>query len=290
MLNGNDGDDSLIGGVGDDQLLGGPDDDTLRPDEGADRISGGAGIDRATYADRSDPLTISVDNVANDGVTSENDDVRTDVEEVAGGDGNDNIVGSRFRNVLLGGAGDDTLEGANGFDTLEGGTGADVLNGANGDDLLDPGRGRDRIAGGNGNDEVTYAGRQDSLKVTLDGTANDGAKSEGDNVATDVENITGGDAVDTLIGNGLDNQLTGGPGGDNLRGGDGSDALIGGGGGDLLNGGLGVDTALGGAGNDLISTADRQADEVQCGAGRDQVTFDRTRDRVAADCEALRRK
>ena len=96
--------------------------------------------------------------------------------------------------------------------------------------------------------------------------------------------------MDTLIGNGLDNQLDGGPGGDNLRGGAGSDALIGGRGGDLLNGGLGVDTALGGAGNDLISTVDRQADEVQCGAGRDMVTFDRTRDRVAADCEVQRRK
>jgi Ca2+-binding RTX toxin-like protein len=44
--------------------------------------------------------------------------------------------------------------------------------------------------------------------VTLDGVANDGSAGENDRVKSDVENIIGGTAVDTLTGNTLDNVIT----------------------------------------------------------------------------------
>jgi Ca2+-binding RTX toxin-like protein len=53
-----------------------------------------------------------------------------------GGDGNDEIRGSRGADVLLGGAGDDFLLGLGGRDLLIGGTGADLLVGHRGDDIL----------------------------------------------------------------------------------------------------------------------------------------------------------
>ncbi len=107
-----------------------------------------------------------------------------------------------------------------------------------------------------------------------------------------VENIAGGDAVDTLTGSDADNVLEGGPGGDRLRGGAGSDALIGQGGNDWLTGGAGRDTVLGGAGGDLLGSVDRTEDEVRCGAGRDRATVDGgvRGDRVAPDCESVRRR
>ena len=65
-----------------------------------------------------------------------------------------------------------------------------------------------------------------------------------------IENATGGNKADLLIGNEYDNVLTGGRGADTLLGGAGNDTLIGDKGADLLNGGRGNDTLTGGAGAD----------------------------------------
>jgi len=144
----------LRGGAGNDTLRGGAGNDTLDGGTGADLLSGGPGIDTVTYADRTAALKISLDNRANDGETSERDNVRSDVENVIGGAGNDLIIGSSAANFLRGGAGNDTLRGGAGNDTLDGGPGLDVLLGEDGNDLLlgrdtsaevlDGGRGYDR--------------------------------------------------------------------------------------------------------------------------------------------------
>ena len=57
-MRGTDGSDALNGGAGDDSLDGG---------NANDSQFGGIGIDTATYAARTDGLTISLDDVANDG-------------------------------------------------------------------------------------------------------------------------------------------------------------------------------------------------------------------------------
>ena len=67
---------------------------------------------------------------------------------IAGGDGDDRLVGANFDDRLFGGNGNDTLEGGTGNDQLFGGDGNDTLNGGFGDDELEGGKGDDIINGG----------------------------------------------------------------------------------------------------------------------------------------------
>ncbi len=120
-------------------------------------------------------------------------------------------------------------------------------------------------------DTVTYTGSAASVTVSLnDAKADDGAAGEGDNVGSDVENVTGGSGNDTLAGNVSPNRLVGN---------DGSDTLVGSGGSDDLQGGNG---------DDGIFADDGAVDTVSCGAGVDQADVDGV-DTVSADCETVTR-
>ena len=83
-LNGGAGDDTLTGGDGNDVFNGGDGDDSLvagaLTTDGADTYNGGAGLDVVTYAARSIGVTVSIDGVANDGETGEDegDNVKAD--------------------------------------------------------------------------------------------------------------------------------------------------------------------------------------------------------------------
>ncbi|MBI5103535.1 MAG: hypothetical protein HZB46_00835 [Solirubrobacterales bacterium] len=129
-------DDVLRGGAGDDEIdgLGGADDlgglganDTLDGGLGPDVLAGGPGVDQASYATRTADVSVTIGGGAPDGAAGEGDDVRADVENVAGGSGDDVLTGNLRANTLLGGAGADTLTGGTGRDVLSGGTGADLL-------------------------------------------------------------------------------------------------------------------------------------------------------------------
>jgi Ca2+-binding RTX toxin-like protein len=277
-LNGGGGDDTLSGGADDDTLNGGAGNDTLNGDEqndtvngddgndilrggaGGDAMNGGNGSDTADYADRGNPLTITLDGQPGDGEAGENDNVAADVEIVNGGGGADSITGSDIDNVLNGNGGNDTLIGQGGNDTLSGGDGDDTLSG---------GAGADTLSGGNGSDSVSYAGAAVPVRVTLDGLAGDGAAGENDNVGADVENVTGGNVGDVLIGNAGPNGLQGGPGDDRLLGGGGADTLD------------------GGDGNDSIQALDGAVDQVLCVNGTDGAIADKGD--VLNACEAVQR-
>jgi len=69
-----------------------------------------------------------------------------------------------------------------------------------------------------------------------------------------VENASGGDADDLLIGNEYDNELNGGDGNDFLFGTTGLDSLLGGKGNDVLVGGMDADILNGGQGYDVVQT------------------------------------
>ena len=125
-LFGNAAGNALRGGPGNDLLDGGAGADTLEGGPGADDLAGGAGTDRVTYPEAA-AQRISLDGVRDDGVPGELDNVRADIEDVAAGDGNDEIIGNDADNVLDGGAGDDRIDGGAGVDTLLGGAGADAL-------------------------------------------------------------------------------------------------------------------------------------------------------------------
>ena len=191
-IEGGQGDDNLFGEPGDDTLEGGPGLDLLDGGAGADTLSGGTGmpfdvlldfiaedeggglfldLDVVAYSTRTDPVSVVLDGVANDGEADERDHVLADVEGALGGGGADELTGDPGVNVLVGGAGDDTIVGGGGTrDALVGEGGDDRLHGAAreeellggaGDDFLAGGPGRDTIAGGPGRDTASGAGGRD---------------------------------------------------------------------------------------------------------------------------------
>ena len=235
-LFGEAGNDSLHGGGGNDSINGGAGNDTLDGGLGADTLNGTEGNDTATYADRTEDLTITAEGIANDGAPGEDDNVTTTVENIIGGSGNDSIVGNAANNLLLGGDGNDTLSGVKGDDTLDGQAGAD------------------NMSGGSGLDTVTYASRTNPVSVRLGAgpsTSGCGEAGENDTIFNDVETIIGGSGNDVLVGD----EFVPGP---NLlmEGGPGNDALGGGSGNDTLEGGLGNDSMGHDPGNDVIDGGD----------------------------------
>lgn len=326
-LRGGAGDDTLRGGpandanyldgeTGDDMVIGGPQRDELDGGPGADVLDGGGGsADRASYAIRTGRVEVTLDDLANDGAaasfclagggscgtyTFERDNVRSTVEYVTGGSGNDTLTGHAGANSLAGGPGADTLNGLGGNDTLRGDQGNEVYNGGDGRDTLvsTVEDGADVFNGGPGAwDRVTYAGRTAPVVVDVDGDDDDGANGEADNVKTDVEQVAGGNGDDRLTGNADPDVLFGGPGSDELFGlggidllvgehdatvaqvGDGSpgdDVLHGGADADSLDGGPGDDT-LNGEGNDDRLAGGSGGDVFQGGDGRDSPTTARGR-------------
>lgn len=281
-LNGGPGADTIDGGLGDDVLNGGPGDDVFdcgTSTDGADVISGGLGVDTADYSGRTATLAISLNNNAGDGEEDEGDNVKSDVENVYGGSVRDTIVGSSSDNVLEGRDGDDEIHGGGGHDTIRGGDGDDALYGDAGNDTFDEddhSNGADAISGGAGIDTVSYEARTATLSVTLDGVADDGETSEGDDLsATDVEDIYGGDGPDTIVGNALGNKIWGGAGDDDISG----DA-----GADVLSGGLGDDTLHGGDGDDILD-GEGGTDLMFCGGGDGDVVTDPIDSSPTASCE-----
>src|SRR5581483_4409252 len=256
-VHGNKGNDTLKGatqgdidgGEGDDEMIGG---------SGANTFYGGDGNDTADYASRTDNLSITLDNVANDGAKNEHDDVREDVESIFGGNGNDYINTAETGNFyVLGFGGNDTIYSHYGDDTIAGG---------DGNDLLDGGLNPDVIQGGPGNDTVTYASRKHSVFIHFDNNYDSGEGSykadnqqlipaEGDRLSADIETIYGGSGDDSFFGDGRPSLHFYGFGGKDyfnpegssnctLDGGDGDDQFdVSSGSSNLMIGGAGEDTA-----------------------------------------------
>jgi Ca2+-binding RTX toxin-like protein len=302
------GADTLTGGAGDDfieairsrgqhKLLGGDGNDRIRGGFGKDEVSGGGGNDLLDYAYRTSSLTISLDNVANDGQAGELDNVKSDVEQVTTGNGNDRVTGSSAANSLNGGNGNDTLDGAGGNDTLAGGAADDSLMGGDGNDTFPCGSatdGADQIIGGGGRDTVDYSARTVGVLVYTDGINNDGnhiagtaVTDEHDNVAADVENLIGSATGDDLRGSQNVANVIDGRGGDDYvrtslndpdvmahRTDGGADTLIGGAGDDYLDAifSRANHQFTGGDGNDLMRVG-YGVDVVDGGNGTDTVSY-----------------
>jgi Ca2+-binding RTX toxin-like protein len=302
-LSGDVGGDTLSGGAGDDALYGynlvnsnpsrdgndalhGDDgSDVLTGHWGSDDLDGGSGIDRADYGDKRDfdPIGVTLDDDttrndggASDGTIGNRDIVRTNVEWVFGGHGADTIVDAVTTSSVA-----NTFNGRSGSDVMSGGLGADTLQGTDGNDTLNGERAgvtaesdSDQLQGGAGTDTVTYSNRTQNLRITLDGSANDGTfvgvSQEGDNVASDVERVVGGsgnDAIEAQATN-VGNVLSGGAGADTIDGKDGDDTLNGDAGQDSLTGGAGIDAFFGGDDDDDIFARDTTPETVvDCGAG-----------------------
>ena len=107
-------------------------------------INGGTGTD--TFLAAGGTWTVSLDDIANDGVSPAVANVRSDVENVTGGTFGDTLTGSAAANVLRGGGGGDTLDGKGGADQLFGDSGDDKIGARDGvADTIDCGDGTDTV-------------------------------------------------------------------------------------------------------------------------------------------------
>ena len=232
-LLGGSGADSIDAESGVDDVDGGADDDTIRGGTENDRVNGGDGSgDRIRYDEPSRAAAVEVnlsDGTGSDGGPTETTEDALGFERIIGTRFGDELTGDGGANVLDGGGGDDVLRGAGGTDALRGGAGADT---------------------------ASYSERTESVAVSLDGTANDGAPGEDDAVAADVENAIGGAGGDSLTGNERANALDGGPGADSIAG-------LG-----------GVDAVDAGDGDDAVSAIDGNDESIDCGDGTDVAEAD----------------
>lgn len=100
---------------------------------------------------------------------------------LAGGAGNDTLIGYASDDLLMGNDGNDSLSGEAGNDLLDGGAGADSLRGGAGNDRLSGGAGADNLQGGSGSDtlhggagnDVLIGGTHDAYWNTYSGAGDD---------------------------------------------------------------------------------------------------------------------
>ena len=252
ILKGRGGADLLAGADGSDLLIGGAGGDTLDGGEGHDLVSYSSS-GQAVQIDLSDAAAESGGDAAGDVLISVEEILATRYDDVLiGGGGGERLRGYAGSDQIDGDAGDDTLIGGSAPDLIQGGTGQDWLLGQDGDDALFGGPGDDRLRGnagadtldgGEGHDWALYTDSDAAVRVDLsDGLAESGGTAQGD-VLVDIEWLLGSRYGDTLVGDDAANVL---------RGKEGDDLLSGGAGRDILRGDEGDDTLMGGEGDDVF--------------------------------------
>jgi len=283
LINGNSGDDYLVGTAGDDVINGLEGDDAVLGLAGSDDLNGGAGNDVLTGGAGNDQID------GGDG----DDVIQGDLISASlSGDGDDHLNGGSGRDLIYAGGGNDTVTGGADFDQIYGGDGADQIDGGDGDDFLIAGEigtdaAADTVFGGTGNDRITAGygdtvdggADSDSLDLFLNYGAsagvtadfreltNGGSLTIAGGVLTGIEYVTGlsltefNDRVIAGAVAGLQGIFLDGWGGDDdLTGTSGIDMISGGDGNDIIRGGVGFNPAIfpstdrlrGDAGYDII--------------------------------------
>jgi Ca2+-binding RTX toxin-like protein len=180
----------------------------------------------------------------------------------------DPLNGSDLSDGMNGFNGDDRMFGFGGNDNMHGDGGNDKLHGGLGNDSLDGGldgsplddkfaADADLLDGGEGIDTATYSQVQHGVSVNLLQGITLGQGNV--DALVSIENVTGTNFNDSLIGDGGNN---------GLQGADGIDFLDGGAGNDNLNGGIGNDTLKGNIGDDIL-VGSSGADKLDGGGGAD---------------------
>lgn len=177
-------------------LSGGDHNDTLISGGGADTLDGGNDYDTVSYASRGSNVIVDADNSADDGESGENDNVKTNVEVIEGGWGDDTLTVTTVNafTELRGGSGNDTLNGRNNnspiWEVFYGEDGNDTINPAGGSDIAYGGEGGDVINGGGGSDWYYGEGGDDTI---AGGSGNDTLEG-----GSGADGISGNDGNDTI--------------------------------------------------------------------------------------------
>ena len=239
-IDGNDEDNTLIGGQYRDIITAGAGDDIILSGADDDKIDGGDGFDIASFAQG---VSVGINADLRRKTVFEGDIVENTYENFVSGDANilaniEGLIGTEFNDVLTGDYSDNFLQGGNGVDTISGNAGNDVIHGGLGLDILD---------GGAGFDIASYAGAAYAIKFDLNGDQSEFYLYNGNYLAGDTvsnfEGVIGTGLADRLIGNEFNNYLSGSGGADHISGGAGNDIIHGGHGLDTLDGGEGFDIA-----------------------------------------------
>lgn len=280
-LEGGDGDDKLIGGAGNDSMDGGFGSDVYLIDRADEHSRAeindtgiGLALDEVRFAATSllggATLTIFAGDLGLEtvtigtglGVTADSSgslglnvdaSLAPNALKITGNAGGNNLVGTRFADVLIGGAGSDVCDGRDGSDIYFVSTRSDRPTG----EIRDSGSPTDR-------DELRIASPGSAAapaefwdllpndtgleRVTIGTGLGAEANTSGlgliDINASGVSNpltLTGNNGANRITGTAFADWLEGNGGPDSLTGGDGNDTLIGGSGDDHLRGGAGRD-------------------------------------------------
>jgi Ca2+-binding RTX toxin-like protein len=165
----------------------------------------------------------------------------------------------------------DGITGAtNDGDVIKGMGGDDRIYAGGGDDVIQGGLGGDYMDGGDDEDTANYIDSISGVTVNLLTGKGQGGSAEGDTLYQ-IENVTGSNFDDILLGDGGDNKLYGRDGKDTLKGAGGQDELFGGAGSDVLYGNQDSDELWGESGNDQLFGG-TGFDWLVGGEGRDTMT------------------
>lgn len=214
-LTGSEFGDTLTGTSGTNIIHGLNGNDTINGAGGADTLVGGLGDD--TYV---------VDNAGD--VAIENEDEGVDLVQASAS----HVLADYVENLTL--TGSSAINGT-------GNAAQNIITGNSKNNVLVGRGGADTLNGAGGTDSASYAASLEAVSVDLLAGTSAGGDAAGDTLIA-IENLTGSELHDTLIGDTGSNVLNGLGGNDTLNGGSGNDTLDGGTGSDTLIGGLGNDT------------------------------------------------
>ena len=207
-------------------------------------------------------------------VSTDNDDLILQANNINAGDGDDTLIGTSGNDSLYGNDDEDIIDGGLGNDLLFGGADNDTLYGWYGHDTLQGGDGDNQLNGGSDYDWVDYRytdidGFSNNLAVNLNNTViiNNVGTDQTDTLVS-IEAVVLGNGDHVVLGNNANNIVISGLGDDSINGQDGHDELHGGAGLDSIWGHSGRDVLYGEGGNDTLY-GDANSDALVGGAGND---------------------